>query len=56
MKKQYPKINEDDDKRFNFIGKAGIIYRFKIEAAKRGMSAGKLLGLIMESYVNSLDN
>ena len=55
LKPKYPIIKEDEDKRFNFVAKAGVIYRFRIEAAKRGMSAGKLIGLLMESYVNSIE-
>lgn len=54
MKKKYPIIKEDEDKRFNFIAKAGVLYRFRIEAAKRGMGTGKLIGMLMESYVNSI--
>lgn len=55
MKKDYPVI-KDGDTRFSFLTEAKILYRFRIEAARRGMSTGKLIGLLIKSYVNSLDN
>ena len=55
-KNKYPKIAEDKLARFNFITEAKVLYRFKVEAAKRGMSTGKLIGLLIKSYVNSLED
>ena len=56
MKKDYPMIPEDKQARFNFITDAKTLYRFRVEAAKRGMSTGKLIGLLIKSYVNSLED
>lgn len=55
MKTKYPVI-KDEEVKFSFNTKAKILYRFRVEAAKRGMSTGKLIGLLINSYVNSLDN
>ena len=55
MKNKYPTIKPEDNKTFSFVTKADTLYRFRIEAAKRGMSTGKLIGFLIESYINSID-
>lgn len=54
-KTNYPTIKPEDNKTFSFVTNAKTLYRFRIEAAKRGMSTGKLIGLLIESYINSIE-
>lgn len=55
MKNKYPVVGEEE-KKFSFNVKAKVLHQFRIEAAKRGMSTGKLIGMLITSYINSLDN
>lgn len=55
MKNEYPVVGEEE-KKFSFNVRANVLHQFRVEAAKRGMSTGKLIGMLITSYVNSIDN
>ena len=39
---------------FSFLVDRELMYKFRIQAVKRKMSAGKLIRKLIESYVNNL--